>query len=124
MTTSRTLQLVLAGILAAATMACGGGAGAESAPADDTPGDAAGAAAVTIDDLAFAPSDIDVPVGGTVAWRNAEDVPHTVTFDAAGVEDSGELGEGDSFSATFSEAGTYDYICAIHPDMTGSVTVQ
>jgi plastocyanin len=29
-----------------------------------------------------------------------------------------------SFSVTFANAGTYDYICVIHPWMVGQVVVQ
>ena len=105
-------------------MACGGGADAETAAADDGGAAAASAATVSIDGSTFSPAALDVAAGTTVEWNNAEDVPHTVTFTTDGVEDSGELNEGDAFSATFAEAGTFDYTCAIHPDMKGSVTVK
>ncbi|MBT5206234.1 MAG: hypothetical protein HOM00_03905, partial [Acidimicrobiaceae bacterium] len=31
---------------------------------------------------------------------------------------------GDSFSHTFTEAGTFDYFCTPHPWMTGTVVVD
>jgi len=37
--------------------------------------------------------------------------------------DSGTLDENTTFAQTFEEAGTFDYVCAIHPNMTGTVTV-
>ncbi|WP_232216907.1 plastocyanin/azurin family copper-binding protein [Methanohalobium evestigatum] len=37
---------------------------------------------------------------------------------------SPNLQQGDSFSHTFDEEGTYDYICTIHPYMEGAVTVE
>ena len=40
-----------------------------------------------------------------------------------GAFDSGTLGGGDVFSQTFGDSGTFDYFCAIHPSMTGTVTV-
>jgi plastocyanin len=33
-------------------------------------------------------------------------------------------GSGNTFTVTFDKAGTYNYICAIHPYMTGSVVVK
>jgi hypothetical protein len=33
------------------------------------------------------------------------------------------LSQGQTWSYTFSKAGTYSYICSIHPNMTGSITV-
>jgi plastocyanin len=37
--------------------------------------------------------------------------------------DSGALGTGGTFSQTFDAAGTFDYACAFHPDMTATITV-
>ncbi len=33
-------------------------------------------------------------------------------------------GSGDTFTVTFQKAGTYDYICILHPWMTGEVVVE
>ena len=33
-------------------------------------------------------------------------------------------GTGNTFTATFEKPGTYDYICVLHPWMTGSVVVK
>ncbi|MFH8898178.1 plastocyanin/azurin family copper-binding protein [Streptomyces coeruleorubidus] len=65
-----------------------------------------------------------VEVGQTVQWTNHDSVPHTVTTTKAPVKfDSGTLEQGDSWSYTFSKAGTYEYYCAVHPDMVASVKV-
>lgn len=57
-----------------------------------------------------------------VLWINQDAVPHTVTA-SDGAFDSGTLDEGGPFAQTFDEAGTFDYVCAIHPTMSGVVTV-
>jgi len=79
-------------------------------------------AAVAINGFAFDPQTVIIKTGGTVTWTNEASVSHTVT--AAGLFDSGILGNGQSFSHTFSEAGTFDYGCTIHPSMKGKVIVE
>lgn len=65
-----------------------------------------------------------VEVGETVRWTNHDSVPHTVTTTKGPKKfDSGTLEQGDSWSYTFSTAGTYEYYCAVHPDMVASVKV-
>lgn len=65
-----------------------------------------------------------VEVGQTVRWTNHDSAPHTVTTTKAPVAfDSGTLQKGDSWSYTFTKAGTYEYYCAVHPDMVSSVKV-
>jgi plastocyanin len=65
-----------------------------------------------------------VKVGETVQWTNHDSVPHTVTTTKAPVKfDSGTLNKGDSWSYTFTKTGTYEYYCAVHPDMVSSVKV-
>jgi plastocyanin len=79
---------------------------------------------VTIQNFAFSPATVTVNVGDTVTWTNQESgVPHTTTSDTA-VWDSGTLTTGQSFSFTFTQAGTFTYHCTIHPNMTGTVIVQ
>jgi len=80
-------------------------------------------AGVSIVDFAFQPSLISVPVGTTVTWTNSGAAPHTVTSNS-GAFDSGAIGSGGKFSASFSAPGTYMYHCSIHPNMTGAVQVS
>ena len=77
---------------------------------------------VEIVDFAFAPDVIEVSAGTTVTWTNMDSAPHTATAED-GSFDSGELGQGESFSFTFEEPGEYPYICTFHPNMTGTVIV-
>jgi plastocyanin len=79
-------------------------------------------AAVSIIDLTFEPATIEVDAGSAVEWTNEDPFAHTVTA-REGDFDSGTMDGGETFSQTFSEPGTYDYFCAIHPSMAGTVTV-
>jgi len=74
------------------------------------------------DDKDFSPEDLTVNVGDTVTWTNNDDSAHTVTAEN-GQFNSGNMGEGATWSYTFTEAGTYDYKCNYHSSMTGAVTV-
>lgn len=96
-------------------------------------------------------SSITVPVGSTVTWTNqSNNAPHTVTFPIAGqplpalpgdpftppmggstydgtqVTNSGVLGAGQSYSLTFTKAGTFVYYCLFHDGegMAGTIVVQ
>jgi plastocyanin len=94
-------------------------------PADATTGDTAAleAKAVKITDGAFESADLEVKVGTTVKWTNDGKKPHTVTSDK-GDWGSGELANGQTFTATFTKAGTFDYHCKLHPDMKAKITVR
>lgn len=78
---------------------------------------------VAIFTFAFAPASIEVPVGSQVTWTNQDKVNHSIVGDAGGVA-SDTLKQGDSFSHTFSVAGTYKYHCGFHKYMTGMVVVK
>jgi len=62
-----------------------------------------------------------VTPGTVVTWTNEDSAPHTATGDNF---DTGMLNRGDSKSVTVDTPGTYDYICAHHPSMKGSVLVS
>ena len=81
----------------------------------------AATSAVSIQGFAFAPSGLTVAAGDTVTWTNKDAASHTVTFNSGG--GSGTLVTGAMFSFVFTGPGTFAYHCAIHPSMTGSVTV-
>jgi plastocyanin len=78
---------------------------------------------VSIQNLAFVPDSVVIPVGGTVRWKNEDTEQHTVTSSPAGLLDSGQIPAGERFEFTFSAPGTYTYICTNHPSMTGEVIV-
>lgn len=77
-------------------------------------------AEVTMAGNLFAPRTVTVAVGGTVRWLNNDTRPHTVTA-ADGSFDSGIMAKNATFERVYPTAGTYPYVCAIHPDMTGTV---
>ncbi|MFO7966155.1 MAG: PQQ-dependent sugar dehydrogenase [Archaeoglobaceae archaeon] len=77
---------------------------------------------VMIQGFAFSPSSITVPAGMEVVWENQDGTTHTVTS-RDGVFDSGNIADGETYSYTFDEAGTYEYYCTIHPSMEGVVEV-
>ena len=80
---------------------------------------------VTIDNFAFNPKTLTVPVGTAVTWINRDDVPHTATSAVKPrVFDSKTLDTDDKFSHVFTTPGTYPYFCAVHPHMTGEIVVK
>jgi plastocyanin len=85
-------------------------------------GDAVRSAKVEIVDFAYDPDPVTIEEGGKVIWQNEDSAPHTATADD-GSFDTGTLEEGKLKSEAFKEAGTYSYICSIHPDMHGTVEV-
>ncbi|MFA5930293.1 MAG: cupredoxin family copper-binding protein [Candidatus Micrarchaeia archaeon] len=89
------------------------------APPPPAPGTAP-VASVEISGFAFSPSALAVAKGTTVTWTNNDAVGHTITSSSF---NSGTMGSGGTFSFTFTQDGTYDYICSIHPSMKGKITV-
>jgi plastocyanin len=81
-------------------------------------------AKVTIQDFKFSPACISVATGTKVTFTNQDSVTHTATASSTGGFDSGDLTQGQSYSKTFTTAGTYPYICDIHQYMKGTVVVR
>jgi plastocyanin len=68
---------------------------------------------------------VTVSVGTEVMWTNEDGMDHSIEFDeATGIPPSPDLAQGATYSFTFSEPGTYEYICGIHPRMTGTIVVE
>jgi amicyanin len=108
-----------AGDMAGMAMPPGSGAGAT---ATNAPANAVATDAVHIKNFAFSPATVTVKAGSTVVWTNDDGIQHDVTFDGGGIK-SATLNHNDTFSHTFPTAGTYHYICSIHPFMHGTVIV-
>ncbi len=95
---------------------------APSASGSPVPAEPLAAAQVSLAGRAFKPADVAVPAGSAVQWLNDDDEGHTVTA-VDGSFNSGVLTVGNEFTEAFETPGSYDYFCAIHPEMRGTVTV-
>lgn len=132
----RVIQTLVLGGLAALTVACSSGGGSTSAPSA-APSTSAGASAdagssvtVVAKDIAFSPTAITLPAdtATSVILDNQEAAPHNIAIkDAAGAQ----VFKGDIVSqqkVTYNvgplAAGSYTFWCEVHPNMTGTVTVQ
>lgn len=126
MTLAKSLTAALAVAVAVAACsaprpAAGGGPPSTQTPVTAPPA-AAGPNQVVIDGFAFAPATLTVPAGTTVTWINRDEEPHTVAASDGSFHSPG-MGTGAVFTHTFSAAGTFDYVCSIHPMMRGTVVV-
>ena len=105
----------------------------------EAPSDGGGAEkSVKVIDTDFRPVALVVSAGTTVTWKQIGDQPHSVSSNDEVFESSPKcsptasdmcLGEGDVFTFTFEEVGTFKYYCRVHglPDgtgMTGTVVVE
>jgi plastocyanin len=94
----------------------------EGAADADTSDASATESAVTIGEEGFDPETLEVTVGTTVTWTNADDAPHTVTSHDDAFASSGLVTD-ETFSFTFEEAGTYTYFDNYRPDLQGTIIV-
>lgn len=81
------------------------------------------AASVRIEDFAFEPGNLEVPVGASVTWANEDSAPHDATARNADWK-TARLSDGDSDTLTFTSAGTFDYYCSIHTSMRARLVVR
>ena len=91
-----------------------------------TPGDLATPAealTIVIDGTAFQPAEQTVTAGHTVTWINRDPFPHNVTA-KDGAFRSPDLEPGESWSFTPRTAGTFPYVCTLHPTMAAVLRVE
>ena len=77
---------------------------------------------IKIENLAFTPAQVSAQVGDTIEWTNADFVAHTATardgtFDIM-------LPPNSKHTVVLKTAGTIDYYCRVHPNMTAQITVS
>jgi plastocyanin len=101
--------------------ACGSPASSPSGTQPAATSPAAGGA-VTIVDFAFQPTTVEVKTGATVTWTSQGANPHTVKW-SDGTPEADQLATGDTYTRTFDKAGSFPYVCGIHGQMTGTITV-
>ena len=109
------------GALTTAPVDSGGGG-------DTAPVTSAAAAGATVDiaiaGFEFGPADAVVQVGTTVTWTNNDGRDHTIVAANDAFPESPNMGDGATYSFTFTEPGTYPYICGIHTQMRGTIVVE
>ena len=129
---TRALALLFA-CLALLAIGCGGdddspsGGGGSNQPSGGAPSEepaAKGGTEVSMKDIEFDPSEVTVKVGDTVTWVNDDSVGHDVTADEFKSGEPGAMQGGDTFEHKFEKAGTFQYVCSVHPGMDGSVVVK
>ena len=120
------LSLSLAA-LAIVSAACSSGSAAAPTPPASIPADAI---AVVAKDLAFQPTEVAAPADQpfTIVLDNQEDIPHNIAIkDSTGaVVFKGEIiNKGQEVNAIPAlAAGSYPFLCEVHPDMTGTITAS
>ncbi len=85
------------------------------------PSTAVEANAITIQNFAFNPGTLTVKQGATVTWTNQDSAVHKIKSDTF---NSRDLNQGDMFAFPFNTKGSFNYSCAIHPSMTGTIVVE
>lgn len=116
----RRALLPVAGVVLSATLAGCGGSSSGGAPPATSNGHT-----VTIKGFAFNPSTLTVAPGTKVTFVQEDTVPHNVTGTGnSAFLHSPLLKKGQTYTVTFTKAGTYDYSCTIHPDMQAKVIVK
>lgn len=80
---------------------------------------------VEVNDMKFSPAALTVKAGDTVTWKFSDKAPHAVQGigDIAMGINSPIIHKGE-WSYTFTSPGTYRYLCPLHPEMKGTVTVE
>ena len=76
--------------------------------------------------IQFKPQELTVVKGTRVTWTQREAAPHTVVSRSEPkVLNSPFMDKvGDKYSYTFTNPGTYEYLCTVHPEMVARVIVK
>jgi len=137
---TRALVVLLVVVLLVVLAGCsGGGSTGSSGSSDGSSGDSSGGSTgstgggtsgtgggvsstnIVMSGFAFSPSSLEVAVGDTVTWTNEDSVTHDVEIDGKNL---GTVGKNETLTWVAETAGTFDYLCTIHPSMSGEVIVK
>ncbi len=126
------IRLIVSLLACAAVAGCGSSSSSSkststSAPAPATTsssssGSSSGGVTIKASGFAFNPPSVTVKKGQKVTWTNGDPAPHKVTSDDGTIK-SNDFNKGQSFTYTATKAGTFNYICTIHPQMKATLIV-
>ena len=78
---------------------------------------------VVIADMRFSPKSLTVQRGDTIVWINKDFFPHNARAQDRSFG-SPDLQPNQSWRHVAAKAGTFSYICTLHPTMKATVTVE
>ena len=117
----RRLLLPLA-LLAAFAAACGDDDGGEQgASSEPCP---SGAVEIKMADIKFDPENASAGVGQQICWVNEDSIDHNAVAESGASFKSELFGKGQTFTTKVDTPGTVEYVCTIHPGMTGEIDVK
>ncbi|MGH2948601.1 MAG: cupredoxin domain-containing protein [Solirubrobacteraceae bacterium] len=114
---------ILPVLLALTLAACGGddeGGGGGGASAGTCPD---GAVVIAMSDIKFDPENATAKAGQEICWPNEDTIQHNAVAESGADFESDLYGKGETFTTTVEEPGTVEYVCTIHPGMTGTIEV-
>jgi len=80
------------------------------------PAQAGSTKTVSVKNNAFSPTSVSIKKGGKVTWKWTQGgVPHNVSPAGGGSGSKTSSKKGFTYAKTFSKAGTYKFICTVHP---------
>ena len=112
-----TKALLATAVVLAVTVACGGGGGSNCTSENATKL----TGTLTVEGFAFHPKCFSVASGSTISVANRDGRDHTFTVKDTDV--AVPLPAGGTGKATAPAPGTYNFVCTIHPAMTGTIIV-
>jgi plastocyanin len=76
---------------------------------------------VVISQVAFKTAEVKATVGDTIEWVNNDIIDHTATAKNGDFDLS--IASGKKAQLVLKKAGTFDYYCRLHPNMTARLVV-
>jgi plastocyanin len=121
------MRRTLIALLASTALLAAGCGGDDESSSGDTGGASSegGGTQVAMKDIKFQPESLTVKVGDEITWVNEDSVQHDVVNVKEGQEPKSDLfTKGGTYSWTPTAAGTIEYVCTVHPNMTGTLVVE
>ena len=115
--------------LAAVLAACSGASAAPATPGPST-GSTGESTSITARDMQFVEKAVAVKAGTAfaIAFDNKDGAPHNIAIsDTTGgkvFEGSIVSGQAVTYQVPSLAAGTYNFLCQVHPDMKGTITAS